>query len=451
MNPVCPQACSRTWRLNLLSVSADLPLDLLARIFSRILVLPAVWGTVTPGGQDDIQRLRPAVILASVSRHWREAAIQALQSRADKPLNVDANLWSGYLLSPLLISLVRGRRAIMMSCTLLATLEALHFLHQTQPDALRAHGSYEESGSVGSRLADCHHLSSLECVGGFIPDAWPPSLRSLDVNPRSSLTSFADQHVADLLLSALALPTLQELKLSLSTARVLLPSKLRCLDSLRRLSIAFTCTSGAQLQNFAALRTAAAGGVCVSLEVDLETGEASVRHKLWRALAQASPFDQLHLELGSAQPLASAAELQLLASVECKQLVLVNALDAAFAQQVLGSLRHSQLYCAIWWADSNSLSWTHLSGHAGIYMLETGHGQTLTIEHFARTVPAFAEPWALVIKQPQEGVLRGLPTHAFRAGPQGHLVWSNSAVTDSSLVAAYAALPVRLRVYFDDS
>ena len=50
-------------------------------------------------------------------------------------------------------------------------------------------------------------------------------------------------------------------------------------------------------------------------------------------------------------------------------------------------------------------------------------------------MPAYAQPWALVLKLSDHIEIHGLPLRHFVRGPRGHLVWRNDRVSDADLVA----------------
>ena len=305
---------------------------------------------------------------------------------------------------------------------------------------LRAYGPHEASAEVGQLLAEREGLSSLLCGDGLVPIELPPNLEFLVVcleGPNSST------QLSSVLSTVSALPHLFELKVWLSDSRVSLPNPLPSLRSLCYLTLCFDYSSDTRLHHFAALQAALAEDVYLSCEVLLfDVQFTGVRQRLWAALACVC-FERLRLTLESVSTgdTASSAELRQLASVRCGELVLSGLLAVQSGGQLLENLQAAQLYCHDQYVDrDSSLAWSRLTVRAGVYVLEVHPAAKLTIDGCSATLPAFDKPWAVVVRQPQQGVVRGLPLSSFRPGPQGHLVWSNHAMTDRCLKAAYAAL-----------
>ena len=174
-------------------------------------------------------------------------------------------------------------------------------------------------------------------------------------------------------------------------------------------------------------------------------GHAPTRQQAWAALAAGPHLERLHVIwglAGSGFQSASAGELQLLASVPCTQLIASDLLGLPSAQQFLGARCCEQLLCHNRYSFTRpALSWSHLSSRAGAYVLEVCEMRCCTelnIGDCWGALPAFCEPWALIIVTPPEwgGMLHGLPLHSFKPGPFGHLAWTNPAMSRAGLTAA---------------
>ena len=88
--------------------------------------------------------------------------------------------------------------------------------------------------------------------------------------------------------------------------------------------------------------------------------------------------------------------------------------------------------------DHHQVPWSLLTMRPGVYALELLPGETLTVSGCTNTLPFHTSGWALVLLQfCDSGIVQGLPVNLFMPGPRGHLVWRNSAVSDSDLQRAY--------------
>ena len=383
--------------------------------------------------------LRIAITLATVSQHWRAATLLAVKALPSLELRPSGDL-APHHLSPLLAELVAGRPEITLQCPLLATDEAADFIDTAKPKVLRAHGPHSASAEVSQLLASCEGLRNLLCGRGLVPTHLPPHLAFLVV---SLYGADASQHLSTILSTVSAQAYLFELKVWLSGCDVVVPQPLPHLSEICYFTLCFEYSPETKLQHFGALQSAAADHVSLSCEVTLIDAESSsVRQRLWAALGEVR-FGQLRLSLleCSARATLSAAEVQQLASVHCGELVLIAFLRAPFLVPLLQTLSFAELYCHDRFsARSSTRSWAAFTSQAGVYLLEVTAGAVLTVSGCNATLPVFDKPWALIIRQPSEGVVRGLPLSGFRAGPCGHLVWSNHAVTDMYLRDAYAML-----------
>ena len=385
--------------------------------------------------------LRIAMTLTSVSRQWREATLQAVKALPSLKLQPDKDLPPRFL-SPLLAELVEGRPDISLHVPLLNTPEAGDFIDAAAPGLLRAYGPHSASAEVSDLLATCEGLRDLYFGQGLVPTSLPPYLGYLVVCLDGA---GASQHLSTVLSTAASHSELMELKVWLSGCDVVLPEPFPDLGGICDFTVCFDYSSETKLQHFAALEAAAAGHVSLDCEISMTSAESSpVRQRLWAALGQVR-FEQLRIsvEYASDGDDSSPAELPQLASVHCGKLVLCGLLGGQFTDQLLHNIHCAQLCCHDQiWDHPSSLSWSQLTVRAGIYMIELHHGAGITVEGCSGCLPAFDQAWALVLVQPQQGKIRGLPLSSFRAGPHGHLVWGNHAVTEARLKAAYAEMRV---------
>ena len=350
-------------------------------------------------------------------------------------------------LSPLLAEMAHGRHAISLGCPLLTTPETYNFVEQAEFESVVAHGPHSASAAVGSLLAGCDGLHALSCEGGLVPTQFPVDLEFLRIwlgNKR------ADQ-LCPVLQCVLDLPVLYELQLLLET-RVLFPAQVLDFGALRRLTLCIYVAHDTVLENFAALRPAAAAGVSVRVEISLQMGSSRLRQRLWAALAQLPPLQQLRLKLvfGGWGEAPSPEELQPSASLRCAELVLSYVLESPFADLVLRLVTCTQLCSQSYFCGKPStLTWSQLSSRAGVYALQISTIDELLVTGCDGSLPLFAEPWACVIQQPQ-GLVTGLPIEAFQPGPAGCLVWRNAAASDQAVLAALSTLSGGLMSEMED-
>ena len=429
------QCISESWQL------ADLPRELLLEVFAHLLArAERSWDTACEPMGAASSVLRFAVQLAAVCRSWREAAVLAVKAQPELELQPSATLPAQYL-SPLLAELAAGRQEIALRQPLLAAPEAAVFLTDASPKLLRALGPHSASAAMGSMLAECEGLCDLLCDGGLVPTELPPDLQFLVVCLESGSNS---QHLSAVLQSVSDLDELGELKLYL--AEVVLPDPLPDLFGLYWLTLCFEYRGSTRLQNFGALALRSQAGLGLAFEVSiLEAQSASARQRLWAALAAASPLEQLRLswrrsgywfEPSRAEGM-SPAELQALASVHCEQLVVTGLLEYPFAGQLLATLQCHQVFSRQhYFSQASTVGWSELTAQAGVYILELHTPASLTVQGCVGKLPAFQEPWALVLNKPEQSVVRGLPLSNFTTGPRSFLVWCNPAMTAATLKAA---------------
>ena len=422
---------------------ADLPNALLERVLWHVLHdADANWSPHQPLGPSTAL-LRAAVNLASVCRAWRAAAVQAVQAWPSLDLAPDAWLWPAYL-SPLLADLVKERHMV-LPCPLLTASEAASFVERASPQRLHAHGPTTASWAVGQSLTHCTCLREVVLTGGLVPSRFPRSLQFLVVAIEGIWGNVGLEYV---LQCVAGLHELQELKLLVSFDAISVPElyipRLPC----RHLTLCLTHGLASKLQgvqNLCGLETLAAEDIRIAFDIRLtHPSELSThRQQLWAALAQGPSLQQLRItnSMRSSAAPASSAELHQLTSVCCRHLVLFNMLGASFSRPLLGSINLEQLLCySCFQAKTSVLPWSELTVCAGLYVLEVWTGAELIVSGVAAAVPAFDSPWAIIIRQPQQGAVQGLPLSKFRVGPQGHLVWGNRAVSDAGLKAAFVML-----------
>ena len=150
---------------------------------------------------------------------------------------------------------------------------------------------------------------------------------------------------------------------------------------------------------------------------------------------------------------ASPAELALLARVRCRELLIPQGAGLPLFGQLLLSVQAERVICHqfIGQKTCSPLDWRWLAARPGIIKLELlsmtkdEPDVKLVVEGCPGSLPSFAEPWALVLllHPPQERVI-GLHLGRFLPGPDGLLVWSNSATLDAILHAALARMSASL-------
>ena len=87
------------------------------------------------------------------------------------------------------------------------------------------------------------------------------------------------------------------------------------------------------------------------------------------------------------------------------------------------------------------MPWSWLSANPGVYVLDMQDGaDSVAVKSCAGTLPGFSQPWALVQAHAEQGNITGISDSFFGPGPQGCLVWRNTADSDTFLVAAFDKL-----------
>ena len=254
-------------------------------------------------------------------------------------------------------------------------------------------------------------------------------------------------------------PGLRELGLSFSYAKhILSRGQWPELSALKKLTLTWMYFSDSDTCDLSPLQAAAARGADVALEISLSDCRsldqpvlwftAHDRQRLWVALAQVPSLWELELcdlDVFDRHASVSVQEQQLLTSVHCKQLVLADRNWTPYSQPLLHFLDCDFVLCAyteLVTPDPDDLPWARLSVRPGVYVLAVINDLWLRIDGCTGQLPVLDAPWALVLRQPQEGVFEGLPLELFSPGPHGYLVWRNSAVSDDMLREAYDRLEV---------
>ena len=364
--------------------------------------------------------------------------MQAVQAWPRLDLAPEPQLEPAHL-SRLVADLIRECH-LLLSSPLLAAPGLSHFVEHAAPRSLHLHGPHSASDLVHA-LASYTSLLDLTYSGGLVPapaHLLPHSLRVLTV---SLCGHSVTQELDCVLQSVQSLLQLQDLQLRLSCDSNTLPEPFPSLPC-RVLTLSFTDET--RPQNPAALWRLAAEAISIVIRVILTAASdfSLYRQQLWAALTRCPPLQQLCVSRrfsGPADP-ASQGELRQLALLRCRCVVMSDLLGSPLSPQLLRSLSCEHVVCHICVHNSRSLQWLELAVRAGVYVVELRNAAALTVVGAPAAVPAFDAPWAIVIRQPQQGVVQGVSLCMFRPGPQGHLVWGNRAVCDASLSAAYAAL-----------
>ena len=408
----------------------------------------ALFGEATPA-------LALAVRLAGVCKLWRRAAAQATCAMGRLQGVQPASQMQPRFLSPLLAELLQGRRRLWLDSTLLVAPNASAFLDIAKPKELVVSGPGSASAAVGATLAKCSSILRLMVVNGLVLTQYPQGVQSLTVSFCTG--GLLDQGTA-VLESVRCLPQLAELSLDFCAPDAL-PCSLPQLPCLRRLVISISVWPDNMCGSLGLLEAAAEQGVHVHLaffnrhdedfwEMDEESDSESEapqtlhREHVWAALAQVSLLDELSLsdETETARDLpASARELQLLASVRCRQLVLHMGMESPFTEQLVHTLKPEFVvwHHASSFAVSAAVRWPVWSSQPGVYVMGSQSKIGGTIAH----LPVHSAPWALVFERALPQSVSGLPAGShIESGPCGHAVWRNGAATNAVLVAAYERL-----------
>ena len=395
--------------------------------------------------------LAQAVRLASVCKLWRRATARATRALSQLDyVQPDVEV-PPHFLSTLLAELVAGR-CLELVDTLLVAPNTAAFLELAAPCELVAYGAEPASAALGAVLANCSSIVRLQVVG-LVLTQYPPRLQFLTV----SFDPSPGREQAGAALEALqCLPQLAELSLGFNVPDDL-PCSLPQLPCLRRLSVGVSVWPNTPLSSLMLLETAAARGVRTELglsfhseqgwQQDWESGEESepwtlTREHTWAALAQVSLLDELRLSVGigrAGEFAASARELQLLASVRCKQLVLHVGMQSPFTEQLVHALKPDFVvwHHASYSAAGAAVQWSVVRAQPGVYVM--GH----KLDGCCEGLPVHSAPWALVFERAQPHSVTGLPAGSrIESGPCGHAVWRNSAMTDDVLVSAYKSLGI---------
>ena len=390
-----------------------------------------------------------AVVLAAVSKQWRHAAISAFHS-----LELIGRLapdWSTpqQNLSPLLGQLIEGCEAVVLGYLQLRPPCPVAFLQAAKPALLVMCGPEADDAPCGP-LHSCTALTKLRCFHA-VPSSFPAGLRSLTVQ---LMDSSAVQPSAALVQSLRGLHSLTELTLKVSDGGFVL-QRLPVLRSLQRLSVELSVGHHARDCKLLALQAAAERGVSTAVHVcfvedDEFPTQIADRLQFWAAAARIKKLDQLQVSTrdlcGNFE--GGPGEDHLLKKVQCEVLVLDrHMLCLPFTAGILRHIgyRMMHFHCLEAPGFSDTLQWQQLSARAGVYVLPVDGSLSIT-GCSGRLSREKAKPWALVIQQPRQGSVQGVPLEDFRPGPDGHLVWRNSAASDAHLRAAYSTLRARMQI-----
>ena len=389
--------------------------------------------------------LRQSILLAAVSRSWRQAAAQAVAALS-LPLRVRHNVPASYL-SQLLGQLLAGRHSIHLPSPLLAAPPTSSFLNAVSSAALGV-GTIpaHRLAQVGAVLSSCTSLRTLVWEHSILPPAWPPTLQHLTLHRLSAPPNALLQGLQGLS----NLETLVLHSFSPSAVALAQPACFAPLQALRQLTVHLRHIPKVQPLDLSALAAAAGRGVSLRVQACFDwLDDAAPRLRLWKALAQISPVDHLQLGVDSdvtSSADVSAAERQLLQAISCWQLVTKFWTESCSLQQPLAllSVRAEQLCCELHpYCHGFTIAWSLLAATPGYFVVSSSCGFRVT--GCAGGLPAFAQGWALMLKEGPSGVpwlgkLEGLPLGQFVPGPRGHRVWRNSAASDLCLADALAQL-----------
>ena len=338
-----------------------------------------------------------------------------------------------YLSSRLLAELVVGRSSV-----------SLTYLELRPLGRMRVSSAQDASAGFGYVLARCHSLWRL-CGSWLLPCIYSPSSQApeADSDPPSS-----SQQASALLAGLQSLPRLTKRSLNYPHSE-LQPVHLTPLPpALRSLTLNLYFWSGATPSpgSLQALQQAVDQGVRVVLIVYLSHDFVEVGWQwegLWAVLAELPPSAELHPRQCTALQLEalSAAELQLLGRARCDKLVLAF-FDQPVLAQLLQCIQAKTVVCNFGLGNGwrRTLPWSVLVLRPCITVVVVHEAAVLSVEDCSGSPPGFAPPWAVVLRQPQEGDISGLPLSQFQSGPCGCSVWRNSTATDAVLEAAINSL-----------
>ena len=430
-------------------LAAELPEHLLAAVLQLVLEqAPTSWQGPF---REASGLLRLAVQLSTVCRSWRQAAAHAVTV-----VDVRPNYYMPpQYLSSLLGHLVAGCNAMELSTPLLASSQAPQFLEIAQPGQLlvrdRQHfvgSSHQHNAAVGKALARCSSVRVLTISAQLQPTAWPPNLQSLKtgclwhLNPAERL-----YRATSLLQSLQGLSCLAQLTLGHFAGLEAILAEPDCfagLTALRELTVHLNRLHAAPSFSTTSLSAAASHGVHVgiSLELSWSSDALPTRLALWAGLADCSNLSRLHIRTLAQAPISST-EQQLMAAISCSELVLyattLTSVMPAQVQALLG-IRSELLYCALSTFFQGTLDCSLLAARPGIYV--ACNVRLTGITGCPAFPPAFAQGWAVVLLQSSDALIQNLPGPCIVPGPQGHLVWRNSHVTDAMLIRAYKLLNI---------
>ena len=394
--------------------------------------------------------------LASVCKHWRRVAAQATAPLLQE-LRPLGGLQPVYL-SKLLAELVPSHCFVHLSWPLAAASSVHVFLRRARTRELKVSGPYGPQdlnlANAAAVLDLSEHAAVLHLTCGDVnPVAFPPRLQTLCIDLRFSYG--VQQEISSLLQRLDGSPRLTQLTLVLPGPE-LLPRAMPSLPTLKSLCIHTNFWDHFEFSTtpcLLALQPLAAQGVHISLDVNIGADD---REPLWSALAVAQ-LPSLDLELADHDSVferieATPAEPALLARVRCTQLLLGGSLGAPLAGEMVACIQAETVLWRQLCLYEAVLDWAWLAARPGCFVLEVEHPD-LTVPYYQRpcsvtvtgcplTPPAFAQPWALVLHPaPPANSVRGLPLVRCLPGPDGSLVWCNSAASDQFVAAALDQLP----------
>ena len=219
---------------------AGLPLELLTLTLSHL--LDETDRTQAPGDGRYVgthsPALRVAMTLASVSRLWREAAVQAVQLRLGGGVSFLNSSLQPEQLSPLLARFLHACPHMHLERPLLSAPEAARFLDAAAPQMLYASGPFSASAAVSEVLARCEGVHKLYCRRGLAPTRFPSDLQDLTLRLDDRAVS---EHLALFLLGVSALPCHLDLRVDLpSIGFVARPDPFPNLSHTRSLTLSCT-------------------------------------------------------------------------------------------------------------------------------------------------------------------------------------------------------------------
>ena len=408
--------------------AAELPQDLLALVLGHLLQAQADGGEPAGPFRQHTPLLRTALNLAVVCRAWRQAMLRAMELQRGALVLHPAPECAPESLSGLLGKVAAGCGEVQLDGTLLTSSTVPRFLEAARPRLLTASAA-TDAGLVGASLGLCGYVRSLKYCAGVLPPSWPPNLQELELRLAHSALA------ADLQQSLGEASQLHTLTVDYPSGHATLPA-LPTLIGLRLVTMRCWCTNYTAVYNFSGLEAAALQGARVAVCVRLYAPSQSKWQRSYTCVLLLPHLDQLQLRVGTSLR-GDLLVFKPQQPLRCRQLVLFAGHQQTL-EYLLRAVRCETCFCHLkidGTSVTGALQCTALAAQPGLYVLDSD--APLTVLGCAGQQPAFTEGWALVVTKQWA---QGLSPDWFSAGPRGHPVWRNSAVSDADLDDFYQTI-----------